>query len=503
MTMDTKPCVDGAQRHFSVVRCTTTSGAPQTCFIYPHPGDVSESCVTFSNRVLGRNLEAGMAKRFTRSLCHISKPKTRRPRAAGVSKRPKVRFLRKVQNSAQSHHSLINKDNTLQGMPTEMLEQIFLECPNPNLLRANCKLALRLSNASIKRQVFLEACCSEGAFEQDPVALRKLGMDKSVLADLQTLILCQPWVTWEFVSQLHLDFLASAITRAFSEHNLHWLGPDKPAVTPSLTQTIRQDLERYAVASANHPIDCTQACREFRWDEPDGRRVTVDLGFLKNPLSIRIIQKGKTDVRSIYCFSGFLNLDPACKIPKRLLHGPWLPEKHQLLAVLIRAGASVDWINTTAGEVAERGLRAAVKENCVPAIKTLTAPKRCGVPIVMGACRKLSKTTGTVGVIPKQEHLVQAIQNGCEQPTMNALLSAGEIHAAHLDLQAPSVTAQLLAMERQKHPSAPYLKLKRCEDRIARRQPIGPRRPRHLILSDDGLYDLREPNSRFLREDDY
>lgn len=124
-----------------------------------------------------------------------------------------------------------------------------------------------------------------------------------------------------------------------------------------------------------------------------------------------------------------LNCLDECHIPEKLLHGPWTDEKCEFLTVLIRARATVDWIDSTSGEVAELGLHDALREHNERAVRLVifnpvinrtnfiqglffdynpdwTAPSTDAI-----ACREYinhGERLGGIGVTPKMEHLRSA-----------------------------------------------------------------------------------------------
>ncbi|KAI9817494.1 MAG: hypothetical protein M1827_001104 [Pycnora praestabilis] len=56
-----------------------------------------------------------------------------------------------------------------------------------------------------------------------------------------------------------------------------------------------------------------------------------------------------------------------CQIPERLLHSPWPDAKVNLLRLLVHSGAQVDWVNSSLGEVADNSLREAISDtNALP-----------------------------------------------------------------------------------------------------------------------------------------
>lgn len=69
-----------------------------------------------------------------------------------------------------------------------------------------------------------------------------------------------------------------------------------------------------------------------------------------------------------------LHCEEGCLIPEKLLRGPWTPSQCEFLESLIHAGATIDWVGSTAGEVADLGFQDALKEQSTRAIRILTQP---------------------------------------------------------------------------------------------------------------------------------
>lgn len=58
--------------------------------------------------------------------------------------------------------------------------------------------------------------------------------------------------------------------------------------------------------------------------------------------------------------NGLLHVHAKTLVPESLLLGPWTAEMEEHLYFLVRSRATIDWINTTAGEAAEHGLQIAL-----------------------------------------------------------------------------------------------------------------------------------------------
>lgn len=106
----------------------------------------------------------------------------------------------------------------------------------------------------------------------------------------------------------------------------------------------------------------------------------------------------------------------------------------------------MDWIHTTAGEVAERGFYDALRENNARALRALCI---CDNDTTPGERKDATYTTVSsrgVGVIPEQKHLLMAIDQGCQADVVETLLNAP---MSECDLQAAEVVQGIYQMEKK------------------------------------------------------
>lgn len=105
----------------------------------------------------------------------------------------------------------------------------------------------------------------------------------------------------------------------------------------------------------------------------------------------------------------------------------------------------MDWIHTTAGEVAERGFLDALRENNARALRALCVCDNTKPGERKGATCTLVPSQG-VGVIPEQEHLLMAIDQGCKEEVFETLINAP---GSKCSLQAPEVIQGIHQMEKK------------------------------------------------------
>ncbi|KAI9770391.1 MAG: hypothetical protein M1840_003277 [Geoglossum simile] len=94
------------------------------------------------------------------------------------------------------------------------------------------------------------------------------------------------------------------------------------------------------------------------------------------------------------------------RLPARLVRRPWTEEKMEMLERLLAYNVQVDWFKTTTGEKAEQGLRDAILEGCIKAVRLLLRED--------------------VGVRVSTELLKLAVlQGGCKRDIVSYLISQG------------------------------------------------------------------------------
>ncbi|KAF2277641.1 uncharacterized protein EI97DRAFT_416719 [Westerdykella ornata] len=205
---------------------------------------------------------------------------------------------------------------TLQGLPPEILDIIFLESMNISLPRASPDLGRKLSSKTtcmeFAMRCFFETVDLNKEFE---------GYVEDWPADpvLQSQLLASRFFTWEFFVE-YFQKSHGVVFRLF-DHIRHASSHD---VLPNF-----QDL--------------------FTVDDPHPRcikRATSPIGL------------------------GSFSYDVL--IPEKLLHGPWTPDKTKLLYVLVTLECTIDWNGSTAGETAKEGLLEAIAEGDERAVAALS-----------------------------------------------------------------------------------------------------------------------------------
>lgn len=295
----------------------------------------------------------------------------------------------------------------LEQLPAELLEVVFFFCLNVSLPQASLAIGHKLASCHIKRQLALKVLGS-GSTTDGSRYLSDVFPTSRDHADAQSAILRLKWLTLHFLRELIPDFVVQTLVRELAERRIQWMGQG-PSVSKETEPLIRgylrdndyrtkkragysrlnlaylrqQGLGISAYWELKVPTDgpipsdtsadddyLTGLHNPWLGSEQEGQvcvgiglregLVTMwqpflgDLGEIdanwRDHISFRFNQWRITD-----CFDG-------CRIPEKLLHGPWTDEKCEFLEILIRGNASVDWIETTSGEVAKEGLLQALRE---------------------------------------------------------------------------------------------------------------------------------------------
>ena len=275
-------------------------------------------------------------------------------------------------------------------------------------------------------------------------------------AETQSAILRMRWMTLSFIRQLIPDYITKTLVRELGERGLQWLGKG-PLVTRKTESTIRQYLEdnsvRFTKTNPNDPPMFGNV--SWRIDNPP-RFIRLCFGLHDGLVTIeerRIhgFERSAQYVRSSSAERGqwriFCGIN-GCKVPGKLLHGPWTAEKCDFLELVIRGNATVDWVGTTSGEIAEIGLIQALREGNARATGLLVTRAGSGDPQELWGFAHSSDSSTIekvdsgpwpredlfqanvfelrgVGVVPRTKHLRTAVlEAGCQPDVVETLLMA-------------------------------------------------------------------------------
>ncbi|KAL9070731.1 MAG: hypothetical protein Q9161_004665 [Pseudevernia consocians] len=343
----------------------------------------------------------------------------------------------------------------LERLPTELLETIFLHDLNISLPQASSIIGNKLTSKHVKTQLVLRVC-SAGRLNTYPCEQASLFPTMTDHAETQSAILRMRWMTLSFIRQLIPDYITKTLVRELGERGLQWLGKG-PLVTRKTESTIRQYLEdnsvRFTKTNPNDPPMFGNV--SWRIENPP-RFIRLCFGLHDGLVTIeerRIhgFERSAQYVRSSSAERGqwriFCGIN-GCKVPGKLLHGPWTAEKCDFLEMVIRGNATVDWVGTTSGEIAEIGLIQALREGNTRATGLLVTRAGSGDPQGLWGFAYSSDSSTIekvdsgpwpredlfqanvfelrgVGVVPRTKHLRTAVlEAGCQRDVVETLLMA-------------------------------------------------------------------------------
>lgn len=276
-------------------------------------------------------------------------------------------------------------------------------------------------------------------------------------------------MTLTFIRRLIPDYITTILVRELGKRRLQWLG-EGPLVTRETTSTIRQYLEEKCFT--NKSSDNPPFFGIIRWRvEKPPRLIHLSLGLgdglvtieespiyeqedsIPSAVSLSAGRRGRDQWRIFCGING-------CQVPRRLLNAPWTTEKCDFLKFLLRGNASVDWVGTTSGEIAEHGLMQALREGNARATRFLVTRSGSGdpqglwhipysphytecLPSGPGPTEEFSlpdplelRSVG-VGVVPRTKHLRTAVlEAGCQGDVVEALLLAKD---TDIDFEDPAI----------------------------------------------------------------
>ena len=118
----------------------------------------------------------------------------------------------------------------LESLPTELLEQIFLESLNVNLPLASSLLSTVLSSTPTKMAIVLKVFPSNESVNLEHyvelsqiVSAGSASDTETAIGELQSRILSCRWMTWDFLKLCMETFVVRTLLREFRDQNLPWL----------------------------------------------------------------------------------------------------------------------------------------------------------------------------------------------------------------------------------------------------------------------------------------
>lgn len=183
------------------------------------------------------------------------------------------------------------------------------------------------------------------------------------------------WMTLNFIRQLIPDYITAILVQELGKRKLQWLGQG-PVVTAETKATIRKYLEDKRFTRKDP--DESPLLGHITWRIEDPPRL-IRLAFGLDDGLVTIEEFCTHEFFNTIELSCSLELDQwrifrginGCKVPEKLLNAPWTTEKCDFLEMLLRCNASLDWIGTTSGEIAEEGLMQALRVGNARAVRLL------------------------------------------------------------------------------------------------------------------------------------
>ncbi|ORX96028.1 hypothetical protein BCR34DRAFT_578921 [Clohesyomyces aquaticus] len=249
-------------------------------------------------------------KKRNRALIQQHLGNTKRPRPSYSANPFKPNTITNFKSKSNPKPQTIAAMPTLQGLPQEILEMIFLCSMNISLPRSCPSLGRRLSSPAICLEYFTRIFFN--TVDHRPNVRHQERIETSTSdPDLQSELLACRFVTFPFF----LTYVSKAHSLLLQQRGKAWA---KTGI---------------AVPDASY----FDGLWPFKFT-----KITY-LGFAE----------------------GF-------RIPERLLHGPWTEDKASLLYVLVSLNGEIDWEASMAGETAREGMREALHEGNERAVAALS-----------------------------------------------------------------------------------------------------------------------------------
>ena len=369
------------------------------------------------------------------------------------------RLRRHIEEESKDHVP-VSGSSPLERLPTELLENIFLKCLNISLPRASLSIGKRLASDYVKTEFFCIAFSGTsdlrytGYLDCLPVHLEEADHlfecfdTEHRIAQFQSNLLALRWMTpWALMHSIK-QLCISKVVKILQQQNLDSLvynrNNNSPERSKSLTETIT---ELYESVESDDRRWSSITSQEWRWSNAT-RQQKVDLvlrthqGFPHiTSVNSRITSRSSNMPifsESVVDYSQIFRCVRGCRIPQKVLHGPWDVPKCTMLAQLSKACCDFDRTGaTTDEEVADNGLRAAIMQPSIQAIVTLVGSLRrfragCTLPECNVCEWGGDRCVGTVfmfhnGIMVNSGHLKLALGEDSSIQVLECLLDAMNI----------------------------------------------------------------------------
>ncbi len=319
----------------------------------------------------------------------------------------------KVKNGSASPVKSRMQRSPLESLPLELLQTIFLHSLNLQLPLISPYLAAALSSEHVYTELILNSFSGVtaigGVSDHEP-----LYPDLSS-ASLQTILMSRRWFTLDLLKKCQGKFVQQIAEEERRNHSRQIIKTEKREKRRQRSSEGCETLWTQEIIHFEKGIG--KSIRIFYGNTgASGTVYTFEYEALDPPSDVRplAVPESATNSRSYQLpqcqADSWRETGEQSLIPDKLLHGPWTEEKLDLLELLCDAGATVDWINTSAGEVAERGFEEAILEGNLSAVRLLTR-------------EPFSVWRQNVGVRTDIRHLRLAVMKaGCRQEIVEELV---------------------------------------------------------------------------------
>jgi hypothetical protein len=342
--------------------------------------------------------------------------------------------------------------SNLERIPVELLHRIFEYCPTLSLPMSSPYIGSALASDHLRQGLVIDAF----SYETDEIDFT------AAQIEFQSALLRQKWLSFAFFQDCQKRYMLIQAVCLYRKHFSDLPANEQTTTIASLITYFNNYFTPGARMYRN--IEAWHRCRvlptldnghsEFKLTNSNETRLTIILW--KEGTQMEFFVNEERSPVKIY-FPRYLT----CKIPERLLHGPWTNDRGNLLSLLLVYVLRIDWSSSTNKEIARKGLEDAIRENNILAVRTLVEHHcRYGresikrqfedyfgleakefderqvtellEPQGQWIFSPYAQESVRAGVFIRTEHLrIAVLEMGCDVAMLNALTVTGPVH--HID----------------------------------------------------------------------